>query len=95
MHFRHLRVSFVALLCFVTPLGAAPARPAPALPPASGAIVRVSTEGQLRDAVSNLRSNTTIEIAPGVYSLSDALYVKTTCFGIFARLRVSLPARRC
>ena len=68
----------VALLCFVTPLAAAPARPAPPLPPASGTIVRVSTESQLRAAVSALRSNTTIEIAPGTYSLRDALYVNGT-----------------
>ena len=68
----------VALLCFAAPLAAAPARPAPPLPPASGTIVRVSTESQLRAAVSALQSNTTIEIAPGTYSLRDALYVNGT-----------------
>ena len=40
--------------------------------------MRVSTESQLRVAVSALRSNTTIEIAPGTYSLTDALYVNGT-----------------
>jgi len=74
----HTRGVLAALFCYVTPLAAAPARPAPPLPPPAGTIVRVASETQLRAAVSTLRSNTTIEIAPGTYLLRDALYVNGT-----------------
>jgi hypothetical protein len=57
---------------------AAPARPAPPLPPPPGAVVHVSSESQLRAAASNLVSNTTIVLAPGVYVLQDTIYVNGT-----------------
>jgi hypothetical protein len=57
---------------------AAPARPAPPLPAPTGAIVNVSSESQLRAAVSSLSSNTTIVVDPGTYVLRDALYINGT-----------------
>jgi hypothetical protein len=57
---------------------AAPARPAPPLAPPSGAVVHVSSESQLRTAVSRLASNTTIVVAPGVYVLQDTVYINGT-----------------
>lgn len=71
---RTLAVS-VALLA-AAPLSAAPARPAPPLPEPAGRVVKVSSEPELRAAVSALASNVTILVAPGVYRLRDALYVK-------------------
>ena len=47
--------------------------PAPRLPPPTGAVVHVRTESQLQTAVSNLRSGTTIVIAPGRYRLTSTL----------------------
>src|SRR5262245_9764891 len=72
-----IRVSWALSLAICSPLvaTAAPARPALPLSPATGGTVRVSTESQLRAAVSSLTSNTTIEIAPGTYTLRDSLYV--------------------
>ncbi|MEO7275381.1 MAG: right-handed parallel beta-helix repeat-containing protein [Vicinamibacterales bacterium] len=55
---------------------ARPARPAPALPAPTGAIVNVGTEVQLQAAVRTLTSNTTIVIAPGTYVLTSSLYVR-------------------
>ena len=55
---------------------ARPARPAPALPAPSGAVVNVSTEAQLQAAARSLASNTTIVIAPGTYVLTRTLYIK-------------------
>jgi hypothetical protein len=78
MHIRHLGAVLVVLLGSAAPAAAAAARPAPPLPPASGTVVHVATESQLRAAVAALSSNTTIEIAPGTYSLRDALYVNGT-----------------
>jgi hypothetical protein len=54
---------------------AGPATPAPALPAPTGTIVNVSTETQLRNAVSALKSNTTIVVAPGTYTLTSTLYI--------------------
>jgi len=81
---RSLGFCLLALLGAAIPVLAAPARPAPALPPAAGTIVRVSTASQLRAAVSALTSNTTIELAPGTYSLTDALYIN----GSFANVGI-------
>jgi hypothetical protein len=78
MHTRLLGTVLGAFLFSLAPASAAPARPAPALPAASGTVVRVSSESQLRAAVSALTSNTTVEIAPGTYVLKDALYVHGT-----------------
>ncbi len=55
-----------------------PATPAPPLPPPAGAVVTVSTEPQLRDALQKLRSNTTIVLAPGTYVLTSTLYINGT-----------------
>jgi hypothetical protein len=60
------------------PAEAAAARPAPPLPAPSGSVVNVSTESQLQAAVSQLRSNTTIVIAAGTYTLTGTLYVNGT-----------------
>ena len=64
---------------------AAAARPAPALPPPTGIIVNVSTEPQLQAAVAGLKSNTTIVIAPGTYTLSSTLYFNGTFTNIALR----------
>ena len=45
----------------------------PPLPAPSGAVIKVSTEPQLQSAVRNLRSDTTIVIAPGTYVLTSTL----------------------
>jgi hypothetical protein len=74
------RILVVTLLSFVTappvPAEGRPARPAPALPPPSGIIVNVSTVAALQTAVTNLKSNTSIIIAPGTYRLTTTLYIK-------------------
>jgi hypothetical protein len=57
---------------------AAAARPAPPLPAPTGTVVTVSTESQLQAAVSALKSNTTIVIAAGTYTLTGTLYVNGT-----------------
>ena len=80
-----LGIVLFALLSRAGSSAAAPARPAPALPPPSGTTVNVSTEVQLRDAVASLASNTTIVVAPGTYSLRDALYVNGTFTNIGIR----------
>jgi len=64
---------------------AASARPAPPLPAPIGTIVNVSTEPQLQSAVSNLKSNTTILIAAGTYTLSSTLYVNGTFTNVALR----------
>jgi hypothetical protein len=68
----------LAALLLSSNVAAAPARPAPALPPPTGAVVNVSSESQLRAAASNLASNTTIVLAPGVYVLQDTIYINGT-----------------
>ncbi len=55
-----------------------PSTPAPTLPPPTGTVVNVSTAAQLKSAVSALSSNTTIVVAPGTYTLTDALYINGT-----------------
>lgn len=73
---------FSALLLFLTGVAASsPEREpvgmlktAPALPPPSGDIVRVSTESELQVAVAAVRSGQTILIEPGEYRLSRTLY---------------------
>src|SRR6185436_13281460 len=74
--------AFVAVFLAVASLAgsseAAPARPAPALPAPTGTVVNVSSESALRAAVSSLSSNTTIVLAPGIYTLRDTLYINGT-----------------
>jgi hypothetical protein len=70
--------SLGALLLSPVVVAAAPARPAPPLPPPSGTVVNVSSESQLRAAASHLTSNTTIVLAPGVYVLQDTVYINGT-----------------
>lgn len=48
---------------------------APALVAPSGTVVNVATTAQLQAAVENLQSNTTILLAPGVYNLTERLYI--------------------
>lgn len=43
---------------------------------APGTTIEVSTEAQLQRAVQNLRSNTTIVLAPGTYELTSTLWVR-------------------
>jgi hypothetical protein len=57
-----------------TYVAAKPARPAPSLPPPTGAVVIVSTEPQLQAAIRAIRSDTTIVLAPGTYRLTRSLY---------------------
>ncbi len=76
MQLRYLLASIAVFLCSSSVAMAEPARPAPPIPRQTGATVRVSSESELRAAVTALSSNTTIEIAPGTYMLRDALYVK-------------------
>lgn len=45
------------------------------LPPATGRVVSVSTEPQLRSAVASISSNTTIVIAAGTYALTSPLWI--------------------
>src|SRR3954465_1676070 len=53
---------------------ARPARPAPSLPPPSGAVVNVSSEPQLQAAMSAMGSDVTVVLAPGTYRLTRPLY---------------------
>jgi Right handed beta helix region len=46
----------------------------PPLPAPTGTIVNVSTEAQLQQAVAAIRSNTTIVLAPGTYTLTNTLW---------------------
>ncbi|HEV3059506.1 MAG TPA: hypothetical protein VGY48_14745 [Vicinamibacterales bacterium] len=68
-----------------TALEAAAARPAPPLPAPSGIVVNVATEAQLQAAVSALASNTTIMLAPGVYTLTNTLYINGTFTNVALR----------
>jgi len=47
----------------------------PPLPAAAGTVIKVSTEPQLQGAVRNLRSDTTIVLAPGSYVLTSTLSI--------------------
>ena len=63
--------------------------PAP-LPPPSGAVINVSTVGQLQNAVAAIASNTTILIAPGTYALTSTLYIN----GSFTNVGIRGATRR-
>jgi hypothetical protein len=70
-------LAFVASMAFSAGSSAfagPPIPPAP-LPSPTGAVVHVSTEPQLQNAVASLASNTTIVIAAGTYHLQSPLYV--------------------
>lgn len=84
---RALRVACMSLgmLASARGLEAATARPAPPLPPPGGNIVTVTTEQQLQAAVAALTSNTTILIAPGIYTLKSTLYVNGTFTNVALR----------
>ena len=69
-------VLVVAAVLLIRAASAQACLPAPALPPASGTIVNVSTETELQQAVSSLSANTTILLAPGTYSLNTTLYIR-------------------
>jgi hypothetical protein len=75
----------LAEISFAGNVIAGPARPAPALPAPTGVVVNVTSESQLRAAVSSLASNTTILVAPGTYVLRDALYVNGTFANVAIR----------
>jgi len=57
----------------------------PPLPPPSGAVVRVSTEAGLQEAVRRLRSGTTILIARGTYRLTSTLPIGNGVEGVALR----------
>jgi hypothetical protein len=78
-------VLLLGSLASVPALEAAPARPAPSLPPPSGSVVNVATEPQLQAAVAGIKSNTTILIAPGTYVLTSTLYVNGTFANVTIR----------
>lgn len=54
----------------------APCRAKSELPAVSGTVVNVDTVGALESAVSNLQDGTTILLKPGVYNLSNTLYIR-------------------
>jgi len=73
-------LGFFSLLAFLVLV--VPARPstqtlpsAPPLAAPAGSVVNVATEAQLQDAVRNLRSGTTIVVAPGTYQLTATLAI--------------------
>lgn len=70
--------TLLALLVLLVgpPAWARPARPAPPLARPTGTIVEVDSEPGLQAAVRGLRSNTTILIAPGTYTLTSTLSVR-------------------
>ena len=47
----------------------------PVLPAPDGTVIRVSSEPELQAAVSNMRSGTTVLIAPGTYRLTSTLNI--------------------
>ena len=65
----------LAAFASVASAAAGPVSSVPPLPAPGGTVVNVSTEAQLQSAVSAIRSNTTIVIAPGTYNLSSTLYI--------------------
>lgn len=69
------------LILFETVSGATPAadglvKTAPPLPLTTGKVIDVSTERELQAAMQNLKSNSTVRIAPGTYNLSRTLYIR-------------------
>jgi hypothetical protein len=58
-----------------TPYPPGPWMNPPPLGQPAGRVVRVETESQLQEALGNLRSGTTILIAPGTYQLSRSLQI--------------------
>lgn len=64
---------------------AAAAGPCPPAPPPAGAVVRVSTDGELQAAVRGLASGTTILIADGTYDLSNTLHLQGGLTGVALR----------
>jgi Bacterial Ig domain/Carboxypeptidase regulatory-like domain len=74
----------LALIFPAVAYGRSTASPPP-LPAPSGTVVNVATEPQLQSAVSQLKSNTTIVIAPGTYTLSSTLYVNGTFSNVTLR----------
>jgi len=85
---RSVRILLVLAACSVAaprPAAAASSSAPPPLPAPAGTIVRVATESELQAAVRNLRSNTTILIAPGTYTLSSTLTVRGTLSDVAIR----------
>lgn len=75
-----MRISLAVALALILPAAAharSTASPPPLAAP-SGTVVNVSTEPQLQAAIGNLKSNTTIVLAPGTYTLSSTLYINGT-----------------
>jgi len=66
-------ILFLLFAWSAVPALARPATPAPPLPPPTGSVVRVSTEPQLQAAVASVKSDTTIVIAPGHYTLTHTV----------------------
>ena len=73
------------VVAFAAIAESAPARSAAALPAPPGSVVNVSTEAQLQNAVAQLQSNTTILVAPGIYTLTRTLYINGTLTNVARR----------
>jgi Right handed beta helix region len=77
---RHMTHALRILALFTAAIGSAPLAwsasvdVVPPLPAPTGTIVNVSTEAQLQQAVAAIRSNTTIVLAPGTYTLTSTLW---------------------
>jgi hypothetical protein len=71
---------------------AGPVSPAPPLPAPSGTVLHVSTEAQLQTAMSQLRSYTTIVLAPGTYRLTRTLYINGSFVDVGVRGATNNPA---
>jgi hypothetical protein len=75
---RSILIFAAAALLRPAPVVAASVDSVPPLAPPTGAVVNVSTESQLQQAVASLRSDTTIVLASGSYVLTSTLYVNGT-----------------
>jgi hypothetical protein len=101
-------LAVVAIACFVMGLPRAtrvaapadvPAQPAakiaPALPLATGRVVRVSTEAMLQAAVREIASNTTIVLTPGTYRLSSTLWINRAVTNVAIRGATGIATTSC
>jgi hypothetical protein len=75
----------LALMAAGSSAFAGPAIPPAPLPPPTGAVVHVSTQSQLQQAVASIASNTTIVVAAGTYNLTSPLYINGTLTNVGIR----------
>jgi hypothetical protein len=87
-----LRLAFATLVLISWNCARAePVSPAPPLPAPTGTVVQVSTEPQLQAAMAQLRSDTTIVLAPGTYRLTRTLYINGTYSNVGIRGATNNP----